>query len=336
MRSPSLLALATLAALVLYPAVSLWPYQWYAARFVANGAVPLPGGGVRFASPGIALADGAPVWLAPALATHRLELSLRVRSLAVEQSGPARILTFSTSPGDSNLMVGQDGADLVLRLRTPWTDQIGTIGGEPVARLPDLFRTPAWADLRIIVEPGCLRIGVADEPPVERPLPRLPLANWDPGQRLALGNEVTHNRPWLGEIRRAVVSSGGRTADHAEAGRLEFPRTFLVIAESPKLVPLHRLNVRDAVLNVIFYLPLGFLLARLLGAGRGWRPSRVALGALFAVVAVSLSMEVLQIFLPRRFPSIDDLIFNSLGGGLGIGLALWAQRRRALREVLGP
>src|ERR687895_418272 len=93
MRSQSLLALA---ALVLYPAVSLWPYQWHAARVVENGAVPLPGGGLRFASPGIALADGAPAWLAPALATHRLELSLRVRSLAREQSGPARILTFST------------------------------------------------------------------------------------------------------------------------------------------------------------------------------------------------------------------------------------------------
>jgi len=336
MRSPSLLALATLAALVLYPAVSLWPYQWYAARFVANGAVPLPGGGVRFASPGIALADGAPVWLAPALATHRLELSLRVRSLAVEQSGPARILTFSTSPGDSNLMVGQDGADLVLRLRTPWTDQIGTIGDEPVARLPGLFRTPAWADLRITVEPGRLRIVAGDGPPLERPLPPLPLANWDPAQRLALGNEVTYNRPWLGEIRRAVASSGGRTADHADTGRLEFPSAFVITAEFPKLVPLRQLNARDAVLNVFFYLPLGFLLARLLGAGRGRRPSRVALGALLAVAAVSLSMEVLQIFLPRRFPSIDDLIFNSLGGGLGIGLALWAQRRRALREVLGP
>jgi VanZ family protein len=336
MRSQSLLALATLAALVLYAAVSLWPYQWQAARVVENGAAPLPGGGLRFASPGIALADGAPAWLAPALAAHRLELSLRVRSLLAEQSGPARILTFSTSPRDSNLMIGQDGADLVFRLRTPWTDRIGTIGAEPVARLPDLFRTPAWVDLRIIVEPGRLSIVVADEPPVERPLPRLPLANWDPAQRLALGNEVTCNRPWLGEIRRAVVSSGGRTADHAETGRLEFPRAFLVIAESPKLVPLRQLNVADAVRNVILYLPLGFLLALLLGAGRGRRPSHVIMGALLAVAAVSLGMEMLQILVPRRFPSIDDLIFNTAGGGLGIGLALWALRRRARRDLRGP
>jgi hypothetical protein len=33
---------------------------------------------------------------------------------------------------------------------------------------------------------------------------------------------------------------------------------------------------------------------------------------------------------------LDDLIFNTAGGGLGIGLALWALRRRALREMPGP
>jgi hypothetical protein len=33
---------------------------------------------------------------------------------------------------------------------------------------------------------------------------------------------------------------------------------------------------------------------------------------------------------------LDDLIFNTAGGGLAIGLALWALRWRALREMPGP
>jgi hypothetical protein len=236
-----------------------------------------------------------------------------VCSLVGEQSGPARILTISASTYDSNLMIGQDGTDFVLRLRTPWTDHVGTIGGEPVARLPVLFRTPASVELRIIVEPGRLRIVAGAEPPVERSLPPLPLASWDPAQRLALGNEVTYNRPWLGEVRRTVVSSGDRTMDHAETRRLEFPPAFVITAEFPKLVPFRPLNARDAVLNVIMYVPLGFLLALLLGTGRGRRPSHVAWALSSPWAAVSASMEALQILVPRRFPSIDDLIFNTPG-----------------------
>jgi len=336
MSSRSLLALAILAALVLYGAVSLWPYEFQAPRFVDNGAAPLPGGGVGFESPGIALAREAPPWLEPALSSNRLELALRIRSLAPDQGGPARILTFSDDPLESDLTVGQENADLVLRLRTPWTDQIGTIDGEPLARLPGLFRTADWVDLRVIVAPDRLRVMRGGELALERPLPRFPLANWDPSYRLALGNELTHDRPWRGEIRRAVISSGDRTVDYADASQLEFPPTFLLLAKYPKLVPLRSLNFDDAGRNVVFYMPLGFLLGLLLGARSGASPWRVVLGAALGAALVSIGMELLQVNLPRRFPSIDDVIFNALGGGLGALPALWSERLFPARSLRDP
>ena len=336
MSSRGLLALATLAMVVLYGSISLWPYQWEMPRWVENRARPLPGGGVGFPSPGIALARQAPPWLEHALGSSHLELSLRVRSLVPEQSGPARILTFSGNPRESNLTIGQEGADLVLRLRTPWTDAVGTLGEEPVARVPGLFRTPDWVDLQVLIEPGRVRLSAGDDAVLERSLPRFPFANWDPSLRLALGNEVTGNRPWLGEIRRAEVSSSGLRIDHADPGRLEFPRGFVSIAGDPKLVPLRHLDGPDAARNLLMYIPLGFLLGFLLGAGSGRRRWRVALGALLGTAGVSLSMELLQVLVPRRVPSVDDLIFNTLSGGLGALLAIWIGRRRSREGVPGP
>jgi hypothetical protein len=257
--------------------------------------------------------------------SSRLELSLRLRSLAATQSGPARILTLSSNPYDTDLMIGQKGDDLVVRLRTPLTDELGRIGHHPTARVPDLFRTSDWLDVRITIEPGRLDISIGDELAVQEPLPMEPLRNWDLSHQLALGNEVTYNRPWLGEIRRAMVRAEGVAEDHADARQLDFPPTFLLTAKFPKLVPLSPLNAYDAVGNVVLYLPLGFLLA-IWGRGRPWR---VLLYSAVIVAAVSAGMEALQLFVPRRLPSVDDLIFNTIGGALGSAMALLGVRRQA-------
>ncbi|MGH6914758.1 MAG: VanZ family protein [Geminicoccales bacterium] len=322
-RSRGLLVLATMALLLLYGVASLWPFVWEAPRLVTNGAELLPGGGVRFATPGIALAKRPPQWVRDAIRSNRLEVALRVRSSSPAQSGPARILTLSRSPRDSNLMIGQKRADLVVRLRTPETDAIGEIDDHPIARVPELFRTADWVDLRIVVEPGNLRIFVDGEQKVRHALPLDALSSWDPSHRLALGNEVTYNRPWLGEIARAGVRAGELRADYADAGELVLPAAFAMVAKFPKLVPWRPLNLHDDVLNVVFYLPLGLLL----GAWRRDRGWRSALCLVLIVAATSAGMETLQMLLPRREPSVDDLIFNTAGGALGIALAAQLRAR---------
>jgi hypothetical protein len=64
----------------------------------------------------------------------------------------------------------------------------------------------------------------------------------------------------------------------------------------------------DALLNVIFYLPLGLVLSMY---SSRWRRT-IALGAL-----LSLTMESAQIMLPGRFPSPVDIFTNTLGTALG-------------------
>lgn len=82
-------------------------------------------------------------------------------------------------------------------------------------------------------------------------------------------------------------------------------------------------GVRDAVLNVVLFVPLGFVLQ--LGRPRG-RP--VALAPALAIgAALSGFIEIAQLFLPERFPSVADLVTNACGAALGAFLASRATRR---------
>lgn len=85
----------------------------------------------------------------------------------------------------------------------------------------------------------------------------------------------------------------------------------------------------DVWVNVVGYLPLGFLLAlALLRSGR----RRLAwLAGLLAPALLSLLMEGLQSYLPQRVPSRLDLLLNAAGGAAGALLALLSARLRLVR-----
>jgi len=82
----------------------------------------------------------------------------------------------------------------------------------------------------------------------------------------------------------------------------------------------------DLSINVLAYLPLGFLLTLALRhiPGGGWTAAIVALllGSL-----LSFSMESLQTWLPARVPSNLDLACNALGTAIGAVVALWNGKR---------
>lgn len=72
----------------------------------------------------------------------------------------------------------------------------------------------------------------------------------------------------------------------------------------------------DAILNLLLFLPLGFLLAL---RNRG-SPVRAWAG----LTALAVVIEAAQLFLPGRFATLSDILMNSAGAGIGIGLArLW-------------
>lgn len=310
----------TAVALLAYAALLLWPYEWAPAGYVENEVEPLPNGGIRFEGLGIARTAAQPDWVAAAMRAQELEVELEVRALSPEQDGPARIMTLSTDPQRRNLTIGQQGADLIVRLRTPASDLNGTVDGEPVARVPDVFRTLRWSTIRLQIEPGRLELAVDGKLAVRKSLPADPFAGWNEFYPLALGNELTKNRPWLGEIRRAVVRAGSEEIDYASSPELEAPAHFWLFWATPRLIPFADPNPRDTIANIALFVPLGVLIGAWLGRRRGRRAQWRAI-LLFA--AISAGFETLQLFVPARQPSIDDVIANTLGGALGLLLVLW-------------
>lgn len=83
----------------------------------------------------------------------------------------------------------------------------------------------------------------------------------------------------------------------------------------------------DLTVNVLVYLPLGYLLTLALSRHSGrWLPA--VLGACLAAL-ISFSMESLQTWLPTRVSSNLDLACNALGGVIG-AFAAWRSGTRAL------
>ncbi len=58
--------------------------------------------------------------------TNSISVEALVESFTAEQTGPARILTLSDSPNERSLTLGQEGGQLVLRMRTGADDPNGT------------------------------------------------------------------------------------------------------------------------------------------------------------------------------------------------------------------
>lgn len=320
---------AVALVLILYLAIGLHPYRFSLPRVdvADNTAAVLPDGTLHLRPPGPAIArtPEPPPWLASAIATSHLDIVLRIRPASPEQYGPARILTVSFDRRRRNLTLGQQGRDLILRLRTPQTDWNGT----PQIQVKGVFGQREWRDLAVSIRPDRLALRVDDQLVLERPLPPRPLAGWDRSYRLAFGNELNNSAGWLGEIAAATLSTPAIRVDYLDPAALERPRRLFVAKPAPKLIPLRQLDKQDAIINILGFIPLGVFVGFAAGSTAGSR-RRLILPFLF-IVSASLAIEGLQVFTQTRQPSVDDLIMNTLGGGAGLLAGRWAAGQKWMR-----
>lgn len=78
-------------------------------------------------------------------------------------------------------------------------------------------------------------------------------------------------------------------------------------------------TAHDVILNMVLFLPLGFLLASVEEGGKS-RFRRLA-GVMVAGLLLSAAVETLQMSIPGRYPSLLDIASNGLGAWLGGVLA---------------
>lgn len=76
------------------------------------------------------------------------------------------------------------------------------------------------------------------------------------------------------------------------------------------------------VLNVILFVPFGFILMR---AGSAAASARRVTSTLVFAAAPSISAEYIQVYCHNHIPSAKDVCTNVLGAGLGILIRWWSE-----------
>jgi len=137
------------------------------------------------------------------VATGTFSVEVWVRGAQIEQGGPARIVTLSPNPWQRNFMLGIEGEDVRVRLRTTETGDNGT---------PDIrFKGAASSELEhYVVTFSGGTVALYRNGQLFGAEPRGgDLSNWDPGYTLLFGNEVEGERPWIGELYTAAIYDRG-------------------------------------------------------------------------------------------------------------------------------
>lgn len=274
------------AVFLLYAAVILYPVDWAPPRRVENGAEQLPSGAWRFAKPGLVRTRK------PLEVDRGFVARIRARPATTDQTGPARMLTISRDASLRNLTIGQDGSDLIVRLRAPGR----TRNGLPEHRIKGVFADTKSKTIQVTVDDRGVDVSVDGVIRLVRAFPSSVFETWDSGYRLALGNELTGRRAWLGEL----------TYDGDVP--LERPETFWSLAHAPGLVPFFDARPWDVLLNFVGFVPFGVLLWWL-----GWRRARIVLAA----GCLSLLLEAAQFCLEHHFATTTDLVVNVAGAWAG-------------------
>ncbi len=181
-----------------------------AARRAWDGALRLGGGSA-------AVAGASDSLLAACKESDELTVEAVILPGNTRQSGPARIVSFSSSPNSRNFTLGQDGGSLVFRLRTPSTDDNGTRPEVRLGRADD--RKP----MHVVVtyRPGRLVCYADGEKVTDTDAVSGDLSSWDP-QRLVLGDEWGGGRDWSGELQAFAVYSRAMDADEAARNHHDF------------------------------------------------------------------------------------------------------------------
>ncbi len=177
-------------------------------------------GGLSINAPTIVSSTGPADKLAEAVrSSNELTLEAWLRPDNTSQDGPARIVTISGSPYDRNFTLGQGlwgnkPSDLYnVRLRTT---KNGSNGSKITLSSPEDSLT---TNLQHVVftrdSSGTARIYI-DGREVSSRYFGGDLSNWDSNFIFALGNEITGDRPWLGEIHKVAVYSHALNASEVD------------------------------------------------------------------------------------------------------------------------
>lgn len=314
-------------------------------------------GGIEIISPSVIRSTKPPLKFYKAMIEGGgITIDISLTSNKINQTGPARIISYSYGNNLRNFTLGQQGEDLIFRLRT----NNSNFNGLPEIVAKNVFSelnhlriiiTYDFTEYRIYINGNLLLSGerIGD------------FSNWDPSYFYMLGNEISSDRAWLGKIYKIAIynqpvnlemtndmdntedikhlsnkdlvslyvfneGTGKIIRDTSEmkyTGDLDIPKTIYygVTPQKTFLSPLVFNNFKDLSINIIIFIPLGIFLYLNISKFNISIP-RLFFFVFISGVLFSLTIESLQAFLITRNSSTTDVLTNSFGMILGILAAI--------------
>jgi hypothetical protein len=214
-------------------------------RISSPHAVRWSDAGLEVTSQALIAADAPPARLTEAIrSSGAVTLEAWVTPAAGTQTGPARIVTLSGGISERNFTLGQSGDGFMTRLRTTAT----SANGEPAlesrpgtagARQVHVVYSRDASGTAVIYIDGreSRRLEIGGD-----------LSRWDGKFRLALANELSKDRAWLGTFHLVAVFDRALAPEEVERNHAAGPRGH----GAPSPAPVHRREWREDGLQALY------------------------------------------------------------------------------------
>ena len=328
--------------------MGLWPFDFWQSNKVSQDSV----NGLRLTPAATLYTTKPPKKL---LDLREFSLLLNLSSGSSASHGYARILSYSLDDKQVNLMVGQWEDNLIFRLKTGVTKRIIHFETDHVLKKGEKSWLAIVFDGNglSLYQEGKIRNRMRTGPlDFSRWNGSFPLVigseangkfRWQGSiYSITLFDQAfspeevkivpTHIKEYLTSNRESkkplihysfddsqnepIIDRGKGEPAHLTIPRYFDPYKRVALEKPSTRLGDYRRNLKDIVMNIVGFVPLGFLLSLyLLPKGLSSRSS-----LLLSVVigfCLSLMVEVLQAFLPTRSSSMTDMIANTLGTAIG-------------------
>lgn len=135
--------------------------------------------------------------------SNAISIEAWVKPADIKQNGPARVITLSADSGQRNFTLGQEGNSYEVRLRTTST----STNGIPATPAPaNTARTSLTHVVYTRDAAGNASVYVNGKQQASKKVAG-EFSGWNDGFRFSLANELTGDRPWLGELHLVAIYS---------------------------------------------------------------------------------------------------------------------------------
>jgi VanZ family protein len=294
-------------------------------------------------------------------------IELCLQPITDESSHIGHIFSFLDEHGSETFFIGQWRSDLLLGKGIHGKDTYREMGiGDDVLKKGDkrfvtitsgVYGTKAYVDGILLKSDPRFQLFSMNE----KPSGRILLGNSPTGSEYWTGNLLSlaiYDRALTGEevsqhshgskrsAEEGHVSlylfderSGTLAHDSAGGHQLVIPPEFEVLKKAILVPPWKDFRfthsyIIDILTNILGFIPFGFFLSAYLWRRKAQLKLRLILVSIIVAGCVSLSIELIQVYLPTRCSQLMDVITNILGAVLGVAL-FFLCKRRFIQPFLG-